>query len=115
MPKQKENRMKKTMLKTSKFNTQTNWDRLKKFMLKFEGDIVLNGQHRIVWHGLSEEHGLLLNLDQTSSNADGKEQITICPGCINTGVIQGNLIMLSDHSGQESTLEFYELVEAPIE
>lgn len=103
------------MLKTSRFNTNTNWERIKEFMLRFRGDIVLNEDHRIVIHELCEEHGLVINLGQTSFADEPSEQIIFCPGCINRGSIQGNRLTISHETGENATLDFHHLTEATIE
>ena len=111
----KETRMQKTALKPSRFNTQTNWERIKKFMLRFRGDIVLNEDHRVVIHELCEEHGLVINLGQTSCSDEPVEQLIFCAGCINRGTIEGNRLTVSHETGAKETLDFHHLTEAPIE
>jgi hypothetical protein len=106
--------MRTTKLKTSRFNTETNWERIKEFMLRFTGDIVLDEDHQIVCHELCEKHGLVINLGQTSCNDEPNEQIIFAPDSINKGTIQANRLTLSDDSGEEHTLDFYQLIGAPI-
>ena len=103
------------MLKPSRFNTKTNWQRIKEFIPEFRGDIVLNEDHRIVIHELCEEHGLVINLGQTSCNDEPNEHIIFCPGCINRGTIQGNRLTISHETGEKETLDFHQLSEATIE
>lgn len=107
--------MKITKLKTSRFNTKTNWERVNDLMLRFNGDIVLDENHRIVCHELCEKHGLVINLGQTSCYDEPNEQIVFAPEYINKGTIQGNRLTVSDDAGEEHTLDFYRLVEAPIQ
>lgn len=107
--------MKTTKLKASRFNTQTNWERIKEFMLRFRGDIVLNEDHRIVIHELCEEHGLVINLGQTSCDGEPIEQLIFCPECVNRGTIEGNRLTVLHETGEKETLDFHHLTEATIE
>ncbi len=83
-------------------------------MLRFRGDIVLNEDHRIVCYELCEQHGLVLNLGQTSCYDEPNEQIIFCPECINRGTIQGNSLTILGQGGVETRLDFYQLVPATI-
>lgn len=107
--------MKATKLKTSRFSTNSNWERIKKFMVRFGGVIVMNENHRIVCHALCEDCGLVLNMGQTSLQEKPSKQFVICPDCINRGVIHGNTLTTVGEDGEKTRLEFGRVVVAPIE
>lgn len=106
--------MKTTKLKTSRFNTKTNWERVKEFMLRFQGDIVLNENHRIVCYHLCEKHGLVINFGQTSYFDESDCHIVLPPEAINKGTIKGNRLTAPSGGTEDHVLDFYRLVEAPI-
>ncbi len=106
--------MKITKLEPSRFNTKTNWQRITEFMLPFRGDIILKENHRIVGYELCEKHGLVINLGQTSYHDEPNHQIIFTPEAINKGTIEAKTLFVSDGGGEEHALDFYTLVEAPI-
>jgi len=107
--------MKTTKLKPSRFNTKTNWEMVNDFFDHFNGDVVLDEDHRIVSYEIYEEEGLVLNLGQTTWSNEPVEQLFFCPECVNRGTIQRNRLTLSEGKGKKTTLDFYHLNEATIE